>query len=203
MCARNKLYDRVTSKNQAASCWLHASPLYSQLYSHSHDRAPGPLQWSAPLSSVDTCDGRCSAVSLSVKIGHCTLVARAQPRFVDPGSCGCSETLRHGREQHPFRHAVHQKQYAIPRRKCVHPQCIKPSAHANGVASPHMVSRGRCRTMRCLTVEETAIIQGFPQKWMLPRGSRAGIPRAPGNAIAPPVARAVMRATCGVAEPGP
>ena len=47
-------------------------------------------------------------------------------------------------------------------------------------------------TVRCLTVVESAALMGFPpDDWKLPLGSRAGL-RAVGNAVPPPLARAVM-----------
>jgi len=46
-------------------------------------------------------------------------------------------------------------------------------------------------TVRCLTVVESAAVMGFPTDWKLPLGSRAGL-RAVGNAVPPPLARAVM-----------
>ena len=46
-------------------------------------------------------------------------------------------------------------------------------------------------TVRCLTVAESAALMGFPPAWKLPLGSRAGL-RAAGNAVPPPLARAVM-----------
>ena len=47
-------------------------------------------------------------------------------------------------------------------------------------------------TVRCLTVVESAVLMGFPpDDWKLPLGSRAGL-RAVGNAVPPPLARAVM-----------
>ena len=46
-------------------------------------------------------------------------------------------------------------------------------------------------TVRCLTVAESAALMGFPPDWKLPLGSRAGL-RAVGNAVPPPLARAVM-----------
>ena len=46
-------------------------------------------------------------------------------------------------------------------------------------------------TVRCLSVAESAALMGFPPDWKLPLGSRAGL-RAVGNAVPPPLARAVM-----------
>ena len=51
-------------------------------------------------------------------------------------------------------------------------------------------------TARCLTVAESAALMGFPTDWKLALGSRAGL-RAAGNAVPPPLAKAVM--TCAVA----
>ena len=48
-------------------------------------------------------------------------------------------------------------------------------------------------TVRCATVEESAVLMGFAPEWKLPSGSRAGL-RAVGNAVPPPLAAAVMRA---------
>ena len=50
-------------------------------------------------------------------------------------------------------------------------------------------------TVRCLTVAESAALMGFPPDWKLPLGSRAGL-RAVGNAVPPPLAKAVM--SCAV-----
>ena len=58
-------------------------------------------------------------------------------------------------------------------------------------------------TVRCLTVAESAALMGFPPDWKLPLGSRAGL-RAVGNAVPPPLARAVM--VCAMSpthEPSP
>ena len=46
-------------------------------------------------------------------------------------------------------------------------------------------------TIRCLTVAESAVLMGFPSDWKLPQGSRVGL-RAVGNAVPPPLAKAVM-----------
>ena len=46
-------------------------------------------------------------------------------------------------------------------------------------------------TVRCLTAAESAVLMGFPPGWRLPSGSRAGL-RAVGNAVPPPLAKAVM-----------
>ena len=46
-------------------------------------------------------------------------------------------------------------------------------------------------TVRCLTVGESALLMGFPAGWGLPLGSRVGL-RAVGNAVPPPLAKAVM-----------
>ena len=57
--------------------------------------------------------------------------------------------------------------------------------------------------VRCLTVAESAALMGFPPDWKLPLGSRAGL-RAVGNAVPPPLARAVMScATSPTHEPSP
>ena len=58
-------------------------------------------------------------------------------------------------------------------------------------------------TVRCLTVAESAALMGFRPGWQLPLGSRAGL-RAVGNAVPPPLARAVMScATSPTHEPSP
>ena len=55
-------------------------------------------------------------------------------------------------------------------------------------------------TVRCLTVVESAALMGFPPDWVLPSGSRAGL-RAVGNAVPPPLARAVMACAAAAAAP--
>ena len=59
-------------------------------------------------------------------------------------------------------------------------------------------------TVRCLTVVESAAVMGFPPTWKLPLGSRAGL-RGVGNAVPPPLARAVMAcaAKAAAAPPAP
>ena len=54
------------------------------------------------------------------------------------------------------------------------------------------------KTVRCLNVKESAILMGFPETWLLPNGSRAGI-RAVGNAVPPPLAKAIMVAAVAAA----
>ena len=53
-------------------------------------------------------------------------------------------------------------------------------------------------TVRCLSVRESAILMGFPEDWKLPSGQRAGM-LAVGNAIPPPLARAIMEAAIAAA----
>ena len=57
-------------------------------------------------------------------------------------------------------------------------------------------------TVRCLTVAESAALMGFPPDWKLPLGSRAGL-RAVGNAVPPPLARAVMTCAATAARSAP
>ena len=57
-------------------------------------------------------------------------------------------------------------------------------------------------TVRCLTVAESAALMGFPLDWKLPLGSRAGL-RAVGNAVPPPLARAVMACATKAAAAAP
>ena len=57
-------------------------------------------------------------------------------------------------------------------------------------------------TVRCLTVVESAALMGFPSDWALPSGSRAGL-RAVGNAVPPPLAKAVMMAAAPPAPSAP
>ena len=57
-------------------------------------------------------------------------------------------------------------------------------------------------TVRCLNVAESAALMGFPPNWKLPLGSRAGL-RAVGNAVPPPLARAVMSCAVAAARSAP
>ena len=57
-------------------------------------------------------------------------------------------------------------------------------------------------TVRCLTVVESAALMGFPPDWKLPLGSRTGL-RAVGNAVPPPLARAVMSCAVAAARSAP
>ena len=57
-------------------------------------------------------------------------------------------------------------------------------------------------TVRCLTVAESAALMGFPPDWKLPLGSRAGL-RAVGNAVPPPLAKAVMACAVAAARSAP
>lgn len=69
-------------------------------------------------------------------------------------------------------------------------------AHTATASHPLTWCKSDGTTVRCLTVAESAVIQGFPSHWLLPYGSRAGI-RAVGNAIPPPLGAAIMKAACG------
>ena len=72
---------------------------------------------------------------------------------------------------------------------------VQGVSHTQLASHPLVWCKADGTTIRCLTVTETAILLGFPKEWMLPNGSRAGI-RAIGNAVAPPVAKAIMQAAC-------
>ena len=72
---------------------------------------------------------------------------------------------------------------------------VQGPAHTQTASHPLTWCKADGSTVRCLTVAETAIVQGMPLKWMLPCGSRVGI-RALGNVIVPGVARAIMVAAC-------
>ena len=58
---------------------------------------------------------------------------------------------------------------------------------------PHVWCQRDGKTIRCLKASECAVLMGFPPTWQIPKGSRKGI-RAVGNAVPPPLAKAVMRA---------
>ena len=58
---------------------------------------------------------------------------------------------------------------------------------------PHVWCERDGNTIRCLKASECAVLMGFPTTWQIPKGSRKGI-RAVGNAVPPPLAKAVMRA---------
>ena len=71
------------------------------------------------------------------------------------------------------------------------PRSIEGTAHTQTASHPLMWCTRDGQTIRCLTVPETAVIMGFPKSWLLPNGSRDGI-RAVGNAVPPPLARAII-----------
>jgi site-specific DNA-cytosine methylase len=78
--------------------------------------------------------------------------------------------------------------------------CIRSvhgAAHTQTASHPLTWCESDGKTVRCLTVQETSIIQGFSPDWLLPMGSRAGI-RALGNAVPPPLSSAIMQAACEV-----
>ena len=65
-------------------------------------------------------------------------------------------------------------------------------AHCQTASHPLTWCTADGSTVRCLTVRETAVLQDFPDEWMLPRGSRDGI-HALGNAVIPAVGEAIMK----------
>ena len=67
-------------------------------------------------------------------------------------------------------------------RACV--RSVHGPAHTQTASHPLTWCKADGETIRCLSVAETAILQGLPSGWMLPRGSRAGI-RALGNVVVP------------------
>lgn len=80
-----------------------------------------------------------------------------------------------------------------------HQRSVQGPCHTVTASHPLTWCNAEGVTVRCLTVAETAVIQGFPRGWLLPTGSRAGI-RALGNAIPPPLAAAIMCAACRAKE---
>ena len=79
------------------------------------------------------------------------------------------------------------------RRPCV--RSVQGPAHTVTASHPLTWCNANGDTIRCLTPKETAIVQGFPSTWLLPRRSRDAI-RALGNAVPPPVGEAIMKAAC-------
>ena len=69
---------------------------------------------------------------------------------------------------------------------------VQQQAFTITASHPLAWSDANGQTVRCLTVAESALLQGFPPSWKLPKGSRLGI-RAIGNAVPPPLATQVMR----------
>lgn len=82
--------------------------------------------------------------------------------------------------------------------KCI--RSVEGPSHTQLASHPLTWAHVDGSTVRCLTVKETALIQGFPSKWILPMGSRNGI-RGVGNAVVPCVAEAIMKAAIEAAEP--
>lgn len=76
-------------------------------------------------------------------------------------------------------------------RSCV--RSVDGPAHTQTASHPLMWCNADGDTVRCFTVAETAVIMGFPKRWLLPRSSRAAI-RALGNAVPPPLAAAIFAA---------
>jgi len=77
------------------------------------------------------------------------------------------------------------------RQPCV--RHISQPCHTQTASHPLIWCTSEGQTVRCLNVQETAIIMGFPLDWMLPTTSRAAI-KAIGNAVPPPLAAAIMSA---------
>mgnify|MGYP001351802589 CR=1 FL=1 len=80
--------------------------------------------------------------------------------------------------------------------------CVRHTSkqcHTQTASHPLVWCAANGKTLRCLSVRETAIIMGFPNDWMLPSSSRAGI-RALGNAVPPPLSAAIMVAAGKAAQ---
>lgn len=78
--------------------------------------------------------------------------------------------------------------------------CVRPvtgPSHTQTASHPLTWCKENGETERCLTVEETRILMGFPAHWVIPKESRIGI-RAIGNAVPPPLAYAIMSASVSV-----
>lgn len=73
------------------------------------------------------------------------------------------------------------------------PRPVSSQCHTQTASHPLVWCDARGTTVRCLSVEETAVVQGFPAGWTLPRTSREAI-AALGNAVPPPLAAAVVLA---------
>lgn len=77
------------------------------------------------------------------------------------------------------------------RRPCI--RSVHQPCHTQTASHPLTWCTADGTTVRCLTVRETAIIMGFPSDWILPTSTRAAI-RAIGNAVPPPLSRAIITA---------
>ena len=75
---------------------------------------------------------------------------------------------------------------------------VEKQAHTQTASHPLTWCTDDGTTVRCLTVQETVIVQGFPKAWILPLGSRDSI-QALGNATCPPVACSIMKCAIDLA----
>ena len=75
-------------------------------------------------------------------------------------------------------------------------RCVRPvdgPSHTQTASHPLVWCDAHGETVRCATVDETRVLMGFPSDWLLPVRVRDAF-RALGNAIPPPLAKAIMRA---------
>lgn len=82
---------------------------------------------------------------------------------------------------------------------------VQQQAFTVTASHPRTWADAQGTTVRCLNVQESALLMGFTPTWKLPEGSRLGI-HGVGNAVPPPMAAAIMRcaikAARGLADMG-
>ena len=95
---------------------------------------------------------------------------------------------RVGIESLPAQH-IKNNSLTLKKKPCI--RHVGKACHTQTASHPLMWCTEDGKTVRCLTVRETALIMGFPEDWMLPSSSRAGI-QALGNSVPPPLSKAIL-----------
>lgn len=142
---------------------------------------------------VDAADYGCPSTRLRIIAGNPDLVH--QLRQIPVCRISVSDAFRMAGVERLPAEFIKNNTKTRSGRPCV--RHVSKACHTQTASHPLMWCTADGQTIRCLNVQETAIIMGFPAEWMLPTSSRAAI-QALGNAVPPSLGNAIMRAakTC-------
>lgn len=138
---------------------------------------------------VDAADYGCPSTRVRIIVGNPGLVHHL--RQVPVGRISVSNAFRLAGVERLPAEFIKNNTKTRSGRPCV--RHVSKACHTQTASHPLMWCTADGQTVRCLNVQETAIIMGFPAEWMLPTSSRAAI-KALGNAVPPSLSHAIMRA---------
>lgn len=136
---------------------------------------------------LNAADYGCPSTRIRIIVGNSDLVSKL--RQVPVRRVSVSDAFRMAKVDSLPAEYIKNNTKTRARRPCV--RHVSKQCHTQTASHPLVWCTEDGHTVRCLNVEETAIVMGFPRDWILPTSSRAAI-KALGNAVPPPLAAAMM-----------